>query len=172
MREIRSGLLLAMTTWTLGGAAWAASAPVPSPGDRLAAIHKLANDELPGLRAVLARYGGKSEFADEYEDATQGILDALILEWPLHGQLDALAEQETGEPKLLLIHALLGRAAERNASMLRRARTLALSAAHDDNALSAQETKIALYQDLEAGLGDDEAMFARIATLTDATASL
>lgn len=131
----------------------------------------LAREALSDISDGATQYGGVQGFSSDYADATRGLLDTLIGEWAMGGQIASIVENGRTD-RLVKIRDVMVTARQDNQDFVRDAQEMSLELESTTDAISFRQQQIVLYGHLRHGLDHDRKLYERVLALSAPGASI
>ncbi len=130
----------------------------------------LARQALSDISDGQQEYGRLTGFAGDYADATRGLLDTLLSEWAMAGQIGSIVENGRTD-RLVRIRDLLVTEHEDNRDFIEDAKQMSVALEATTDAISFRQRQIALYGQLCKGLVRDRQVYESVLAVMNPVAS-
>ena len=130
----------------------------------------LARQALSDISDGEQEYGQLQGFAGDYADATRGLLDTLLSEWAMAGQIGSIVENGRTD-RLVRIRNLLVTQRQDNQDFIEDAKQMSVALEATTDAISFRQKQIALYGRLRSGLAHDRQLYENVLAVMTPAAS-
>ncbi len=133
-------------------------------------VSGLARQALSDISDGEQEYGHLTGFSGDYEDATRGLLDTLLSEWAMAGQMGSIVENGRTD-RLVRIRNLLVTELQDNQDFIEDAKRMSVDLESTTDAISFRQKQIALYGQLRKGLVRDRHLYENVLAVMRPAAS-